>query len=240
MCCELANEVHRCGRKVRPTMTRKIPLVSSSRIGFVFLAGCAMLSAQQPPAGWRRADDAPPPPPPIDQPAPADAFGQPLGQQPGRPPQDRGPMPGPDHQVPLPAPPAQLTLAPGTYITVRMNEALSSDRNQPGDPFTATLTQPLVIDGVVVAQRGQPVYGRVAEAQRAKASQPSALGLELTGITLVDGTQAWVQTQLVGRQGGTTPTGEQVGTVAATTAVGAAIGAVADWGRGAAIGGVAG
>jgi hypothetical protein len=141
-----------------------------------------------------------------------------------------------DSRIPPPPLPPQLTLAPGTFVTVRLNQGLSSDRNQPGDPFSATLTQPLVIDGVVVAQRGQMVYGRVSQAQKAKASQPSGLGLELTGLTLVDGTQANIRTQLVGRRGGQTPTGQQVGTVATTTAVGAAVGAVADWGRGAAIG----
>lgn len=213
----------------------------------VLLTGCAVVLAQdQPPTGWRRANDAPPPqqaerfPDHVTQ---ADAFGQPLGPQgPGaRPPQglqDRGP--GPDDRIPPPPMPPTLTLAPGTYLTVRLNQGLSSDRNQPGDPFSATLTQPLVIDGVVVAQRGQMVYGRVAQAQKQNSGRPSGLGLELTGLTLVDGTQATIHSQLVGRQGGRTPTGAQVGTVATTTAVGAAVGAAADWGRGAAIGAAVG
>src|SRR6185503_7376952 len=72
--------------------------------------------------------------------------------------------------------------------------------------------------------------------ERARSSRPSRLGLELTGITLVDGTQVTVRSQLVSRHGGTSPAGEQFGTVAATTVVGAAVGAAADWGRGAAIG----
>ena len=40
---------------------------------------------------------------------------------------DRGPVP------------AKLTLKPGTFITVRLNQGLSSDRNQTGDAFSATL-----------------------------------------------------------------------------------------------------
>src|SRR6266404_9579215 len=41
---------------------------------------------------------------------------------------------------PLP-PSATLTLPAGSWITVRMEQPLSSDRNQPGDAFMATLAQ---------------------------------------------------------------------------------------------------
>jgi hypothetical protein len=100
--------------------------------------------------------------------------------------------------------------------------------------------QPMVVDGIVVAQRGQTVLGRVAEAQKSKTGHDSRLGLELTGLTLADGTQATVHSQLVARQGTTTPKGQEVGTVATTTAVGATVGAAAAWGTGAAIGAGAG
>ena len=154
-------------------------------------------------------------------------------------------------QAPNPAPnsprippryglPPQVTIKPGTFVMVRVDQMLSSNRNQSGDVFSATLMQPVVVDGVVVAQRGQTVMGRVAEAQKSKAGHDARLGLELTGLTLVDGTQATVRSQLVARRGPTTPGGQQLGTVATTTAVGATVGAVADWGRGAAIGAGAG
>ena len=67
--------------------------------------------------------------------------------------------------------PPQLTIPAGTYVTVRVNQVLSSDRNQPGDAFSATLVKPLVVNGVVVAQRGQTLGGRVAEARRPAASR---------------------------------------------------------------------
>jgi hypothetical protein len=109
-----------------------------------------------------------------------------------------------------------LAVKPGTYVSVRINQALSSDHNQAGDPFTATLMQPLVVDGVVVAHRGQAVYGTVAEVQKHHSDKPSWLKLELTSFTLTDGTQVAVQTQLVSRQGGTTPGAVQAGTVTGT------------------------
>ncbi|MDP9169316.1 MAG: hypothetical protein M3N54_01750, partial [Acidobacteriota bacterium] len=58
-------------------------------------------------------------------------------------------------------------------------------------------------------------------------------------ITLADGTQLPIQSQMITRNG-TTSVGNDVGVVAGTTALGAAIGAGADWGRGAAIGAGAG
>ncbi|MBZ5618266.1 MAG: hypothetical protein LAQ69_05945 [Acidobacteriia bacterium] len=138
--------------------------------------------------------------------------------------------------------PAEVTLKPGVFVTVRTNQPLSSDHNQPGDAFSGTLVQPVVADGVVVAQRGETVYGRVAEAQKAHAGNSSRLGLELTSLTLADGTQVPIRSQLVARQGSTTPAGDQVGIVATTTVVGTVVGAAADYGRGtgAAIGAGAG
>src|SRR5215467_14033983 len=50
---------------------------------------------------------------------------------------------------PMASPP--LTLRSGTILTVRINEPLSSDHNQVGDVFSATLTQPVIAQGVVVA-----------------------------------------------------------------------------------------
>ncbi len=154
------------------------------------------------------------------------------------------PMPQPAPMVPSNRPayglPAELTVKPGTYVSVRTNQPLSTAHNQVGDPFTATLMQPLVVDGIVVAHRGQMVYGRVAEVEKQHSDKPSRLKLELTSFTLADGTQVAAQTQLVARQGGTTPAGVQAGTVAGTTVTGAAVGGIAAWGTGAAIGAGAG
>jgi len=136
--------------------------------------------------------------------------------------------------------PAQVTMQPGTVITMRINQPLSTDRNLIGDTFSGTLTQPVVVNGIVVAQRGQTVYGRVTMVEKQHSDKPSRLGLELTAITLADGAQLPVKSELVSRQGGSTPGGVQAGTIVGTTAVGAAIGGAADWGRGAAIGAGAG
>jgi hypothetical protein len=222
-------------------------------IALNLLAGSAILLAQDPQSG-----NPPPAAPPQTQPATpdvwdqdptqpvarADSYGQ--HQQPEQQPEPQLRQPQQRHDRPPAAVPhyglpAALTIKPGTFVTVRVNQELSSDRNQQGDVFNASLTQPIVVDGVVVAQRGQSVMGRVAEAVKAgRVSGSSRLALQLTGLTLADGTQANVQSQLVSRNGGQTSVGNEVGAVATTTAVGAGIGAAADWGRGAAIGAGAG
>jgi hypothetical protein len=216
-------------------------------------AGSALLLAQTPQnGGWRRWNDPPPAPAPQAQPpapdvqdqdptqpvARTDAYGQPQQQPPQQQPpfrNDRPPAAVPHYGLP-----AALTIKPGTFVTVRVEQALSSDRNQQGDIFSASLVQPIVVDGVVVAQRGQTVMGQVAEAQKAgRVSGTSHLALQLTGLTLADGTQANIQSQMVDRNGQTS-VGNDVAAVATTTGVGAAVGAAADWGRGAAIGAGAG
>jgi len=136
--------------------------------------------------------------------------------------------------------PAQLTLPAGAWISARVDQMLSSDRNQPGDAFSMTLTQPLVANGFVVARRGQTISGRVVDAVKAgRVKGTSRLSLELTDLTLVDGQQVPVRTQLVLYSGGTSQ-GRDATAIATATGVGAAAGAAADGGRGAGIGAAAG
>jgi hypothetical protein len=157
----------------------------------------------------------------------------------GRPGQLNGPQNGqqPQHFAPAPS---LLTIPAGAVIVIRTNEPLSSDKNQIGDQFTATLQQPIVVDGYVVARRGQTVVGQVKSAKKAgRVTGTSELGMELTDVTLVDGVQAPVLTELWKASGGTSH-GQDAGTIVGGSALGAAIGAAADWGRGAAIGAGAG
>jgi hypothetical protein len=202
---------------------------------------------QQPP----QAQGQPAPPqngnrPPISQdriPQNPGGYGQQYPQSPNRPPSAYDPANGPDGYNPndqYAPPPPLLTIPAGTVILTRLNEPLSSDHSQIGDQFTGTLQQPLVVNGFVVARRGQVVMGQVKSAKKAgRVTGTSQLGVELTDITLVDGEQAPILTELWKTTGGTTD-GADAATIAGGTGLGAAIGAAADWGRGAAIGAGAG
>lgn len=166
--------------------------------------------------GWRRVGD----PAPASEAAPA---------------RDPDPAPAPRGAVP-----ADLTLAAGAFVNIRVNDPLSSDRNQPGDTFLATLTQPLVANGYVIARRGQTVVGRVVEAVKAGRNKgTSRLALELTEVELVDGQHLPLRTQLMEYTAGASK-GRDATAIAATTGMGAAIGAAADGGFGAGMGAIAG
>lgn len=170
------------------------------------------------------AQDPPPPPPPSQQMG-GDANA-------GVPPQvsQQGGM----------SVPQTMTIPAGTVITVRLNEWLSSDHSLEGDAFSATLSQPLIVNGWVVARRGQDVMGRVSVAQKAgRVKGTSQLGLVLAELTLVDGQQMFIQTQLVRSSGGTSR-GADAAAIGTTTGFGALIGAAANGGFGAAIGAGAG
>ena len=166
-------------------------------------------------------------------------YGQPYGGQYGQEnPGQYGQQPPPSQQYG--PPPSVLTIPAGTVVVMRLNELLSSDHNQIGDQFSGTLEQPIVVNGWVVARRGETVMGQVKAAQKAgRVKGTSQLGVELTDITLVNGTQAPVLTQLWKASGGTSH-GADAATIGGTTALGAIIGSAADWGRGAAIGAGAG
>ena len=166
---------------------------------------------------------------------------------------DRWPQNAPSNQAPPDQPPPQppqvqqpaqtqaqlpdkLAIPAGTFLLIRMNDFLSSDRNQIGDQFTAVLEQPVVVNGWVVARRGQTLVGQVKLAQKAgRVKGVSQLGLELTDLTVVSGQQMPILTELWKASAGTSH-GQDANTIAGSTGLGAIIGAAADWGRGAAIG----
>ena len=140
----------------------------------------------------------------------------------------------------VPSLPSMLMVPAGAMLMVRINEYLSSDRNQIGDRFTAVLEQPVVVNGWVVARRGQTLLGQVKEAKKAgRVKGVSQLGIELTDLTVVDGRQLPILTELSKGSAGTSH-GQDAATIGGSTALGAVIGAAADWVKGAAIGAGAG
>jgi hypothetical protein len=133
-----------------------------------------------------------------------------------------------------------VTLARGSLITVRLGEALASNRSQPGDAFFATLDQPLVVDGFVIAERGARAEGRVADTEEAgRVKGVARLAIELTRLTTADGQKIPLQTARFERQGPQSKRDDAV-KVGVGSAIGAAIGAIAGGGKGAAIGAGAG
>ncbi len=187
-------------------------------------------SASRPPADVESSQSAPSQP--ADAPPQADEPSQPADAPPQPAPQTHT-FGGDAQQQTVPA---TLHLSSGTMIAVRLNQELSTNRNRSGDVFTATLDQPVVVNGWVVARRGQTIEGRVLNALKGgRVKGTSKLEIALTRLTLVNGQQLPVQTQLVRASGGTTKA-RDASAIGTTTGVGAIIGAIAGEGQGAAIG----
>jgi len=239
---------------------RKVMRAVAYCVAVGVLAASVAVYAQDP-ATSPQPNSAPstaPTSPPNSEPSPGwHSFSNPPQQQPNDPQageqQGNYPPPGylqgnypppnyPQGNYPPPNQPVPPTvkLPAGVFVTVRIDQMLSSDKNQPGDGFSATLVRPLVADGVIVAQRGQLIGGKVTETQKAgRVKGVSHLGVQLTDLTLVDGQQMPIKTELASLKGPTS-NGRDAAAIAGTTLTGAAIGAAADWGPGAAIGAGAG
>ena len=150
----------------------------------------------------------------------------------------------PENATPPPAlappEPHRVTLNAGILIPVRLVDGLTSERNLPGDPFTATLDKELVVDGFVIAERGARVEGRVVASDKGGRVQGVAsLAVELVRLRTSDGQTVAIQTDAFERRAEESrrQDAEKIGGAAA---LGAVIGALAGGGKGAAIGAGAG
>lgn len=151
------------------------------------------------------------------------------------PPPAAPPAEAPKASPPPPAP-RRATIAAGTPIVIRTQNTLSTERNFKGDTFTATLEEPLVVDGLVVAEKGADVEGVVTRSQRAgRVEGTSELEVEMVRLRTSDGQRISIATNLHEIQGQRSR-GSDAKKVGVATGIGAIIGAIAGGGKGAAIG----
>ncbi len=183
------------------------------------------------------AQNTPPPAPePVAAPAPAP---EPVAPSPPPPPPAQ-PVDVAPPAPPPPPPPPQVTLTAGTLIPVRLIDSLTTERNNPGDTFAANLDSPLVVDGLVIAERHARVEGRVVSSDKGgKVKGTAVLSIEITRIHLSDGQTIDVHSDSFTKHADETH-GTDAAKVGGGAAIGAIIGAIAGGGKGAAIGAGAG
>ena len=127
-------------------------------------------------------------------------------------------------------------LPAGTLIHARLRDSLSTERHSTHDAFFATLDAPLIVEGLVIAERGAPVRGRVVEAVGSgRVKGRAALVLQLDELTTADGQKVEVRTDSFRHEAESGVKGD-VAKAGVAAGIGAAIGAIAGGGRGAAIG----
>jgi len=138
------------------------------------------------------------------------------------------------------APPPEIVEVPaGTTLTVTMIDAVGTDTSKAGDNFTASIAEPVVVNGKTVLGKGMKVRGRVANVDEpGRVKGKAAISLVLTQFVKDNKTYA-ITTEpfLAQAQAGTKKDAVKVGGGAA---IGAVIGAIAGGKKGAAIGAAAG
>jgi hypothetical protein len=140
-----------------------------------------------------------------------------------------------------PAPePRTATLPAGLALTVRLDHTLSTERNQGGDDFQSALDEPLIVDRLVIAEKGARVNGRVVRADRAgRVTGRAFLALELTSLETQDGQLIAIKTQIADEEGRDTQK-KDAAKIGIGAGIGAALGAIIGGGKGAAIGAATG
>ena len=198
-----------------------------------FFVACSNKSSDQatttPPANPQQDQAATTPP--ATEPAPATATPAPENTPAAEPAAVKEPE--------KPAPPPPVVVPAGTNITVRTQQALSSNKSQTGDSFMATTDSSISVHGKTAIPAGSQVHGTVVEAKaKGKIKGEARLQLALTSIT-IKGNEYPIETTMTGF----TEKGKGKRTAATTgggAALGAIIGGIAGGGKGAAIGAAVG
>jgi hypothetical protein len=139
--------------------------------------------------------------------------------------------------VPEPAP--AIAIPAGTQVRVRLEQTISTKRNQPGDRFEATLISPIRVDGNLLVPRGTTFVGHVTEAKPSGRFKGRAeLGMRLDSFRL-NGAVYQVATATDTRVSGRHRKRNWI-LMGGGSGAGAGIGAIAGGGPGALIGAGAG
>jgi BON domain len=141
---------------------------------------------------------------------------------------------------PVPPPePERVTVPNGTELVVRLTESLSSDLNEKGDTFLASLASPIMIGDRVVIPAEAGVEGKVIDVQTAgRFSGRPRVAVQMTRLTY-NGKTYELRSSQYSKQGASRDA-RSLAAIGGGAGVGAIIGGILGGGRGAAIGSVIG
>ncbi|OYT71576.1 MAG: hypothetical protein CFK52_07475 [Chloracidobacterium sp. CP2_5A] len=143
-----------------------------------------------------------------------------------------------------------VTVPTGTVMRAQMDRTISSRTARVGDTFTATIFEPVIVDGRTAIPQGTQVQGRVTQVQPAeRRGRSGSIAVEFDRIIFANGGSRDIRASLTsldpaereqidseGRARGGRSTKRNVVFIGGGAGTGAAIGAIAGGGKGAAIG----
>lgn len=133
----------------------------------------------------------------------------------------------------------KVTVPAGTRLHIALIDSVGSAKSSPGDEFTASLVEPIVVDGKTVVTKGTRVRGRVADANESgRVKGRASLSLVLTSIT-PGGKNIALETKPYVAVAEATKK-RDAAIIGGGAGVGAAIGAIAGGKKGAGIGALVG
>lgn len=133
----------------------------------------------------------------------------------------------------------KITIPEGTRLHIALIDGVSSEKSSPGDQFTASLTEPVVVNGTTVLEKGAKVRGRVTDSKESgRVKGRASIRLTLTEV-VHNGKNVAISTKpFVAVAQGTKKRDAMI--IGGGTGVGALIGGIAGGGKGAAIGAAVG
>jgi hypothetical protein len=136
-------------------------------------------------------------------------------------------------------PAESLTVPSGTPVTIRLQNAVSSETANVGDRFDAVLDAPLEVNGKTVVPAGASVIGKIVAVEKSgRLEHPGMIQLALSSIT-VNGKAVPVSSSSVIARGASHKK-RNLGWIGGGAAGGALIGGLAGGGKGALIGSAVG
>jgi len=145
----------------------------------------------------------------------------------------------PTGSVAASAKPAKVTVPAGTRLRIALIDGVSTTNSAPGDQFMASLSEPVIVSGKMVLEKGTVVRGRVVDVKKSgRVKGLASIELALSEI-IPNGKPVIISTKPFTAVAESTKM-RDAGTIAAGAGIGTAIGAIAGGKKGAAVGAVVG
>ncbi len=135
---------------------------------------------------------------------------------------------------------ASITIPEGTQMTIAVSEKLSTETDESGEEFMATMSEDIIINDTLAIPSGARVSGQLTEIQApGNVSKKARMTLEFQEVMGPNGNYYNLNCPPVKLEAGS-GTRSDLETLAAGTVIGAVIGGLAKGGEGAAVGAAVG